>query len=284
MEELDWETNMSSFPWSNINHHQQQQTIDNFIFGSENIFSNPVQLGSYHHSTPATLNTSSSFSSDHQDDNISVIFSNNKIVTSDNSVTKEIDDVTVSQSSSEKNPINHYGFYDVPRSKRPRSDPVRSTSSTLNFRQSTTSGETESEIVAQMKEMIYRAAVFRPVSFSDEEVAEKRRRKNVKISNDPQTVAARKRREKVSERIRVLQKLVPGGDKMDTASMLDEAANYLKFLRSQVKEMGKFGSYGTSIDAYGTSNNVTLGVPLSFPMQTHFLLPHQQICFTPPHA
>ncbi|XP_059302524.1 transcription factor bHLH87-like isoform X2 [Lycium ferocissimum] len=170
---------------------------------------------------------------------------------------------------------------DQPKSKKSRSSEYKlPSSSNINFQLVSSSAysvdEPDSEATAQMKEMIYRAAAFRPLTSVDMEVImeKKPKRKNVRISTDPQTAAARRRRERISERIRLLQKLVPGGTKMDTASMLDEAANYLKFLRTQVKALEDFGykidPINISTNNFSSLSSIPFNYP--FPMQPHFPL------------
>ncbi|KZV21183.1 hypothetical protein F511_25953 [Dorcoceras hygrometricum] len=74
-------------------------------------------------------------------------------------------------------------------------------------------------------------------------------------ATDPHSIAERLRRERIAEKIRALQELVPSVNKVgsllqmmltDRAAMLDEIVDYVKFLRLQVKvlSMSRLGGAG----------------------------------------
>ncbi|CAN8316265.1 unnamed protein product [Cochlearia groenlandica] len=56
----------------------------------------------------------------------------------------------------------------------------------------------------------------------------------MKPSLSSQSIAARERRRRIAEKTHELGKLVPGGQKLNTAEMFQVAAKYVKFLQSQV--------------------------------------------------
>ncbi|KAK4367925.1 hypothetical protein RND71_011717 [Anisodus tanguticus] len=58
---------------------------------------------------------------------------------------------------------------------------------------------------------------------------------NCIATKDPQSIAAKNRRERISERLKILQELVPNGSKVDLVTMLEKAISYVKFLQLQVK-------------------------------------------------
>ncbi|XP_068634410.1 transcription factor UNE12-like [Aristolochia californica] len=65
-------------------------------------------------------------------------------------------------------------------------------------------------------------------------------------ATDPHSIAERLRRERIAERMKALQELVPSSNKTDRAAMLDEIVDYVKFLRLQVKvlSMSRLGAAG----------------------------------------
>lgn len=65
-------------------------------------------------------------------------------------------------------------------------------------------------------------------------------------ATDPHSIAERLRRERIAERMKALQELVPNSNKTDKSSMLDEIIEYVKFLQLQVKvlSMSRLGGAG----------------------------------------
>nr|GEU46965.1 transcription factor bHLH66-like [Tanacetum cinerariifolium] len=70
-------------------------------------------------------------------------------------------------------------------------------------------------------------------------------------ATDPHSIAERLRRERIAERMKALQELVPNANKTDKASMLDEIIDYVKFLQLQVKvlSMSRLGGAGAAAGA-----------------------------------
>nr|WIE96137.1 basic helix-loop-helix transcription factor [Loropetalum chinense var. rubrum] len=67
-----------------------------------------------------------------------------------------------------------------------------------------------------------------------------------------QSVAARQRRKKITEKTNELGKLIPGGNKLNTAEMLQAAFKYVKYLQAQVGILEFMGSIQLNEEPYHT--------------------------------
>ncbi|TVU29624.1 hypothetical protein EJB05_21199 [Eragrostis curvula] len=84
-------------------------------------------------------------------------------------------------------------------------------------------------------------------------------------ATDPHSIAERLRREKISDRMKNLQELVPNSNKTDKASMLDEIIDYVKFLQLQVKvlSMSRLGATEAVVPLLTESQTESSGLLLS---------------------
>ncbi|KAF3333879.1 transcription factor bHLH84-like protein [Carex littledalei] len=78
-------------------------------------------------------------------------------------------------------------------------------------------------------------------------------------ATDPQSLYARKRRERINERLRILQNLVPNGTKVDISTMLEEAVQYVKVLQLQIKMLSSDEHWMYAPIAY---NGMNIGLDL----------------------
>ncbi|XP_072979481.1 uncharacterized protein [Typha angustifolia] len=85
-------------------------------------------------------------------------------------------------------------------------------------------------------------------------------------ATNPQSLYARKRRERINERLRILQNLVPNGNKVDISTMLEEAVQYVKFLQLQIKLLSSDELWMYAPIAYN-GINIGLDLKMSPPQQ-----------------
>lgn len=79
-----------------------------------------------------------------------------------------------------------------------------------------------------------------PVTFSSGKTENVKKQNGTSLS--VQSIAARERRRKITEKTQELGKLIPGGHRMNTAEMFQAASKFVKFLQAQVKILQLMGS------------------------------------------
>ncbi|PNT63172.1 transcription factor bHLH139 isoform X1 [Brachypodium distachyon] len=79
-------------------------------------------------------------------------------------------------------------------------------------------------------------------------------------SKNMQSLYAKKRRERINEKLRVLQQLIPNGTKVDISTMLEEAVQYVKFLQLQIKVLSSDETWMYAPLAY---NGMDIGLTLA---------------------
>lgn len=73
-----------------------------------------------------------------------------------------------------------------------------------------------------------------PLPWAEELLSSRSENKTSNGCLSTQSIAARQRRKRISDKTQELGRLIPGGNKMNTAEMLQAAFKYVKFLQAQV--------------------------------------------------
>ncbi|KAJ3694354.1 hypothetical protein LUZ60_009834 [Juncus effusus] len=105
----------------------------------------------------------------------------------------------------------------------------------LNVNNSSSTDNIREVVEAQDKASQKRTNTGVGVQSSKKQCTSKKAKAKPTSAKDPQSAAAKVRRERISERLKVLQELVPNGTKVDLVTMLEKAISYVKFLQLQVK-------------------------------------------------
>ncbi|XP_077211262.1 transcription factor bHLH52-like [Tasmannia lanceolata] len=127
-------------------------------------------------------------------------------------------------------PLNEFDYYPYPKRARYCDEFY---SQDFLFNSFDGSVETSCPVPEFSPEFVFPPAGFHiPTGFSvgDDESS----KKNNGVCLSAQSVAARQRRKKISEKTQELGKLIPGGSKMNTAEMFQAAFKYVKYLQAQV--------------------------------------------------
>jgi len=72
-----------------------------------------------------------------------------------------------------------------------------------------------------------------------------------------------KRRERINEKLKTLQNLVPNGTKVDISTMLEEAVQYVKFMQLQIKLLSSDDMWMYAPLAYNGINVSSLDLHIS---------------------
>ncbi|XP_057501664.1 transcription factor RHD6-like [Actinidia eriantha] len=132
------------------------------------------------------------------------------------------------------NCVQSTSFYETPLKENQHKEPFGWSSSEANGKTGTTQ-----ELAAQEQPCFnkrpHEGERMQGLKKQCTSATRKTKPKSTPPSKDPQSIAAKNRRERISERLKILQELVPNGSKVDLVTMLEKAISYVKFLQLQVK-------------------------------------------------